>query len=424
MNIKLVYVLTTVETGVRTVSNAILAKIIAVTAGPSALAVLGQFQNVSTLFSSIASGSIQTGVITHISKSEIAAHQVSVFATALVLTSTLSLICLVPIIFLQDLMAQLLVFDNSKTWLALLFAVSLFAWGYRIVAIAALNGLKRFYGLLTVGCLTSIVPLIITIIYFSSLEIDTVLIALIAGQISGAVVGLVLVFLCFPDHRFTEVLFAIDWSLVVRLLGFGVVTLLGGLIVSSMLIIARVEIIQTGSVDEAGIWEAAYKIGVYFKLLVYTPLSVFYLPKLSSMSDLKALIGITNSILIRILVPMSVVILIVIGVSSRLVPLLYSDEFGPVSNYLVPILIAEALRVCGGVYVLGLWAQRKLVEIVVVDLACLACFVILLNWLAAWEDSVQIVAFAYLISSLIYLGISWLLMRTNIIGVRPYRFCD
>ena len=51
-----------------------------------------------------------------------------------------------------------------------------------------------------------------------------------------------------------------------------------------MMLTVRTFIINESSLEEAGIWEAAMRIGVYFNMIFALPISVHYLPIFSNVS--------------------------------------------------------------------------------------------------------------------------------------------
>ena len=71
MKFKIAFLWTNIHIVIKVISGIIMNKIISLFLGPSGIALIGQFQNTTSIISSLAHGSIQTGNVKYVSENKI-----------------------------------------------------------------------------------------------------------------------------------------------------------------------------------------------------------------------------------------------------------------------------------------------------------------------------------------------------------------
>lgn len=97
--------------------------------------------------------------------------------------------------------------------------------------------------------------------------------------------------------------------------------------------------------DEAGYWQAIWKISETYLMLVTTTLSIYYLPKLASIHDIGEL---KKEIFYVYKIVMPVVALLAISIFASkflIIKILFSDAFMPMSNLFLFQLLGDVVKI-------------------------------------------------------------------------------
>lgn len=333
--------LTTISTIVKVLSGLIINKFISLYIGPSGLAIIGQFQNVSSIIQTVASAGLTNGVVKYTAENT---HRNSLWSSALKITITLSLIsALILIVFSNYLSKYFLNSDNYQN-IFVLFGFTIIFFSINQLLLAIISGLKRMRFYITINIIQSIYSLVFTALLIYFFKLEGALIAMVTNQ---SVVFFILLWFIKKDNDikwkfFTE---RYDYHVGNKLLKFSLMTIISivCLPVSSLLI--RNYIGTHLSWNFAGYWQAMNYISAMYLLVITTVLSVYYLPRLSSLSDKKSLFNeiAKNSI---VLIPLTAIGAgLIFILKDWIVSLLFSKDFG---NMLVLIkyqLIGDVVKI-------------------------------------------------------------------------------
>ncbi len=168
------------------------------------------------------------------------------------------------------------------------------------------------------------------------------------------------------------------------------------------MIIVRDILIGSAGLSAAGYWEAMTRISSLYLMLITTPLSVYYLPKLSELTNKMELRSeLTRGLVL--LVPLTILIALVIYIFRDLiVALLFSDDFMPMKDLFLWQLIGDVLRVTAWLLSFFLISKALTKEFLVLETFNALTFIMLSNELIKAYSSVG-VTIAYAINNLIYL---------------------
>ena len=415
MNFKNTFVLTSIHTVIKVLAGIVMNKVVAVYLGPSGLALIGQFQNFSGIVTGLANGSIQTGIVKKTAESDVAENREKVWVNAFLLSMGFSLLTSLVVFILAEYLAKLIMFDRSYLFVMQVFSFSIIFYSLNLYLLSILNGLGeiKFYSIINI-CISLISLLVVSVL--------TVL-----YQLEGALLGLVLtqsfVFLLsyfFVYKKYNNLFFKIvrsvvDKKIINTLLKFGVASFSSGLISAVMMILVRNVIINDTSLDDAGIWEAAIKIGIYFNLIFALPISLHYLPKFSGVSDsanIKMYLKQAFSFAVPVMVVASLFLYLI---AETVILLLFAKEFLLLGEFLIFILLAEMVRVVAGTFSTLLFAKQALMKPVKNEFVRALSFVggayVLVD-----EHGLYGVAVSYLMASFLYLIVTFLSSRQYLIN--------
>ncbi len=382
-------------------------KVIAIYLGPSGLALIGQFQSFSGIVTAFSNGSIQTGLVKKTAESDVPEDKESVWVNALLLSIGFSVFTSLIVFTMAGYFAKAVMFDVGYTSLMQFFSCSIIFYSLNLFVLSILNGLGdiRLYSIVNifVSFFSLLVVSLLTIFY----QLKGALIGLIITQSLVFLMSYLFIYKRYKNLFFNVLLSYIDKKIIITLLKYGVASFSNGVIVAFMMIFVRNIITDSTSLNEAGIWEAGIKIGIYFNLLFALPISIHYLPEFSKVKDGLGLKSLIMQAIVFVLPLMIVTILGFYLFSDVAISILFSDEFLVLSKFLMFILLAEIVRVISGVFSTLLFAKQLLMVPVKNELLRSSCFVVV-TFLLMDVYELQGVALAYLLSSFLYLVANFL----------------
>jgi PST family polysaccharide transporter len=415
MKFKDSFFLTSLSTIVKILSGIILNKIIAVYFGTAGIALLAQFQNFTGILTSFSTGSVQTGVVKKIAENDNRGHRIKIWTSASVLILFLSFLCTVIVFSFSEQLSESIFFDKKYTSVIQIFSLSILFYAANIFFISVLNGMHEIRKFTFVNMSLSVTPIIIAPFFIVYFQIKGFFIALILSQLIVFLLSYVLILRKYDFNFFRINIKDFNIGIIKNLLKFGGVTFLSGVMLSLSMLFVRSMIVESDSIESAGIWESAYKIAVYFNLVFILPLSIHYLPKFSSMVNVKEINLEIKLILKVLLFPLLCTVIFMNFFGLEIVELLYSKDFLPVGEILTLILVAEIFRIIGNLYETYFQAKQLFSKIIYINICFALLFIILIAGLHYLSSlSLLSVAKAYLLSNLIYLILAYSFYRHEI----------
>lgn len=338
-------VLSAISTIIRVVAGFVSIKIIAVYIGPSGLAMLGQFQNFIAMISSFGSAGVGSGVIKYTAEHHSDEKQKSkIWSNAL----KLSLIFLTPVVLFIVLFAKnislYLLHTEKYSSIFIIFAVTLIFFVINILLTSILNGQKEIKKLTIINILGSLVALAVTVYLVMMYKIYG---ALLAGIVSQSIILTITLTFVLKSSWFRVSMFfsAMDKKISVDLLHYSLMALVSAIGLPLMLLYLRTYIGNNIGWDEAGYWQAIWKISEIYLMLITTTLSIYYLPKLSSIVDRQEL---KKEILhvSKIVMPMVVLMaLTIFFLKDIIISVLFSESFKPMSELFLFQLLGDVVKI-------------------------------------------------------------------------------
>lgn len=330
---------------VRVITGFLLNKILAVYVGPSGYAAMGQFQNFIQMVTSFSGGAINTGIIKYTAEYyEDTEKQRGIWRTA----GSLVLICsfiFALLIMLFNVQLSNYIFNTEKYRSVFIwFAIFLIFFNFNALFLAILNGKKEIVKLVIANILGSVFSLVIT----SMLAIQYQLYgALVALSIYQSLAFFVTLILCYRATWFKlSYLFGkIDPSITKRLGAFVVMALVSAVCVPLSQIAIRYYLTKEFSLEYAGYWEAMIRLSATYLMLVTTTLSVYYLPRLSELTNI---IDIKKEVYrgYQFIFPLALIAgLFVYLCRDLIIRILFTDSFLPMEQLFLWQMIGDALKI-------------------------------------------------------------------------------
>ncbi len=347
-------------TFINMISSLIINKIVAVTLGPSGLALITQFQNFIQISTNISSVGIKNGVIKTVSENyDDIAESKKIFSTAFSL-SIIGSFCLgLTIIFFANSLSSYLIEDMSYKDVFYLFGSLSILFGINQILQAILNGRKEIKKLVSVNVIRSISALILITYFGWAYGLRGILYALTFSQLVVFLTATYYIYRCnwFSLSFFTGFLYK---KYVKKLLAFTVMLVVAEMMLPFIQIQIRKYIIDNLSKIDAGYWDAMWKLSSAYLTFVTSTLSIYYLPKLSY---LKSRYDIKREILnaYKIVLPLlSLALLLIFFLKKQIILLLFTEDFLKMQILFGPQLLGDFFKIASWLIAFLMIAKAKI----------------------------------------------------------------
>ncbi|OAB25710.1 polysaccharide transporter, PST family [Flavobacterium fryxellicola] len=337
--------LNSISVAVSFVLGIISTKIISIYLGASGMALLGSFRNFTSMMKSIATLGINNSFIKVFvenkdNKNELGVIYSTFFWFFLFVSTGLGLLILV----FANVISEFLFFTNSFAYPIRFFGLLLPLIVINTFWMAIYNALEKYKKIV-------ILQIVSNLLIFSLTTFLIVNNAINGGLIAIALSELVLVVVTFAfiikDRSYFQ--FSLQKIIEKKYLDsikrFSSMALLSAILTPVTLLLIRNFIIQTHSIQEAGIWDATNKFSSFYMLVFSSGLSLYYLPKLSSLKteeefkiELKSYFG--------VFVPLFfIVIVLVFLLKGIILDIAFTKSFLKVKDVLIWQLLGDFLRI-------------------------------------------------------------------------------
>ena len=259
-------------------------KVVAVFLGPSGMAILGNFRNLGAMLKSVATLGISTSLVKLVAENKENKKALSeLYATFLSVFIVISSFLAIGVFFFAETIGQLLFHSNQWTTPIRIVGLSLPLVLLNTFWLAIYNGLEQFKTIVLVQLVSSVLVFIVTISLIYCHSIDGAIWAIALSELLMVLVTFVFV---VKDKRFFQfkLRFLIKKDYLIAIQKFSAMALLTAIIAPLTLLLIRNAITTNYSLVEAGYWEATTKLSSFYMLFFTSGLSLYYMPKLASLS--------------------------------------------------------------------------------------------------------------------------------------------
>lgn len=338
-------VLSAISTVIKVIAGFVSIKIVAVYVEPSGLALMGQMQNFISMMSSVASAGVNSGVVKYTAEHyEDEEAKQKIWSSALKISLVLIVPMAVAIIFLADFISLKLLNTTKYSSIFIIFAITVVFFVLNGLLTSILNGQKEIKKLTLLNIVGSLFGLAVTILLVTQYELYG---ALIAGIVSQSIVFFVTLAFVLKSSWFKLSMFlgSMDIEYRNKLLKYSAMALVSAIMIPLSHIYVRDYIGTNIGWDEAGYWQAIWRISETYLMLITTTLSIYYLPKLSSIQDKAEL---RAELLYGYKIIMPIVIIMALGIyifRDFIIEILFTKKFSPMAELFLYQLLGDVIKI-------------------------------------------------------------------------------
>ena len=271
--------------GIRILTSLGLTKILAMSVGVSGFGIIGQLQSFITIVKTLASGAIDKGVVKYTAEyNDDFPQQKKIWRTAGSICIIGSFLISFLLILFRKLISDLIFNDTSFSGILIWLAFTLLMFTLNVFLMSILNGLKEIKLYIISSIFGNIFSLAVTAILSLKFGLYGALVALTINQ---SIILFVTITLCIRLKWFKlkNLFGSIDKIVTKKIFGFALIGIISAIINPSIQIFLRNYIGELFGWDSVGNWHAINRISKLYLMFVTTPLSVYFLPRLSEIKE-------------------------------------------------------------------------------------------------------------------------------------------
>lgn len=289
LDIVKVFSFTAMSTLVRMLTGLVSVKVVASIIGPAGVALVGQLNNFATIALSLSTGGINNGITKYVAEYKEDESKVrDCLSTALRITVVCSLVVGIVLILFHSYLSEYIMLSSDYGYVFVIFGFTILFYALNMGLTSVINGFKEFKQYVKVNIAGSIIGLIFTLSLVLLWELKGALISAVTFQSIMLFISLWMI-RKMSWLRWEYFKQKLNTELTKKYFRYSLMTLVSAAVVPVSQMILRGYVISEISVTEAGWWEAMNRISNMYLMVITTSFSVYYLPRLSELTDKKEL---------------------------------------------------------------------------------------------------------------------------------------
>lgn len=352
-------------------------KILAIYVGPAGYAAIGQFQNAIQMITTFASGAINTGVTKYTAEYQGDDEQLhKVWRTAGSVAFIGSMVSAVVVIIFSRELAGWFLNEEGYSSVFVWFAATLVLFVFNVLLLSILNGKKEIHRYVIASVVGSLFSLLVVSFMVVQYGLYGALIALAIYQSLSCFVTLIL---CFNTDwfRLSYMLGGIDIRAAKNLAKYTAMALTSAVCVPVSHILVRNYLGEVLGWEAAGYWEAMWRLSGAYLMLVTTTISVYYLPRLSELTET---VHIISEILhgYRVVLPVAALCgFIIFLLRDYIVAVLFSSDFSPMRKLFAWQMVGDTFKIGSWILAYLMLGKAMVKSFIFAEVIFSSCFVVL-----------------------------------------------
>ena len=372
-------------------------KVVASIIGPAGVALVGQLNNFATIALSLSTGGINNGITKYIAEYKDDEEKVKdCLSTALRITMICSLVMAVFLVLFHAYLSRYIMLSPDYGYVFVIFGFTILFYALNMGLASIINGFKEFKRYVKINIAGSLFGLVFTLSLVFTWQLKGALISAVTFQSIMFFISLWMV-RKLPWLRWSYFRNKLNPDLAKRYLRYSLMTFTTAATLPISQMLLRGYVISQISATEAGWWEAMNRISNMYLMVITTSFTVYYLPRLSEITDkreLRSEIFRSYKVIIPCLLGGFALIYLLRFV---VIHLLFTPDFLPMENLF-------AWQLAGDFFKITSW---------------LLAFLMVAKAMTRWFVTTEVVF------SLLFVGLGFLFMQMNgVVGITQAYFVN
>lgn len=397
-----VTVLSGLLTLVKMLMGFVIAKVIATYTGPTGMAMLGQVQSLINGFNGIVNAPVSTGVIRYTAEKHSSGYdKCSPWWRASVEWTIILCTILIPLgLLLSDSLSVWLFQSVEYSWVIRLIVICLPFVALGTLFTSVINGIENYRRYITLAMISAVLSSIIMIamIIFAGIKG-----AFIAAVLQSSLIGVVMLLANIKQPWFSLRYWWASTNSKARkdIAGYIVMAITTAIAAPLSLIMVRNIIISQVGWEQAGQWQAVWKISEVYLGVITIALSTYYLPRLSSLVGVNNILKEINRTAVFVIPFALILAVIVYFLRDFAIYVLFTNEFKSSRDLFLVQLCGDVVKIASWLYAYPMLSRGATKWYITTEIAFAATF-ILLAWLFVSQYGIHGANLAYLVNYVAY----------------------
>lgn len=398
------------STLVRMLTGLVSVKVVASIIGPAGVALVGQLNNFATIALSLSTGGINGGITKYIAEYKEDGNKVKdCLSTGLRITVLCSLLVGIFLIVAHSYLSQYVMLSPDYGYVFIIFGFTILFYALNMALASVINGFKEFKRYVKISIAGSLVGLVFTLSLVLLWQLKGALISAVTFQSIMLFISLWMV-RKLPWVRWSYFKNKLNKELSKKYLRYSLMTFTSAATLPISQMLLRGYVISEISPMEAGWWEAMNRISNMYLMVITTSFSVYYLPRLSELTDkreLRAEIFRSYKVIVPCLLGGFALIYLL---RFFVIRLLFTPEFLPMENLFFWQLAGDFFKITSWLLAFLMVAKAMTMWFIATEVGFSLIFVGLGFLFMQWNGVVGITQ-AYLVNYILYLAMMSYLFR-------------
>lgn len=382
----------------------IIAKIIAIYTGPAGMAMLGQIQSIINSFNGIINSPVSSGIVRFTAENHSRGYdKCSPWWRASLEWMIVLCAVLIPLgVLSSDLLSTWLLQTPDYSWTICLIVIFLPLSALGTFIISIINGLesyRRYITLIMISVIISSAIMVLMIIYAGIRG------ALIAAIIQSSLIGLIMLIGNIKQPWFMlHYLWGETHSKARKdIAGYIIMAITTAITAPLSLILVRNLIITQVGWEQAGQWQAVWKISEVYLSVITIALGTYYLPKLSALIGSEIIIKEINRTAIYV-IPFAIILASIVYIfRDFIIHILFTPDFKPARDLFMIQLCGDVIKIASWLYAYPMLSRGATKWYVLTEILFAITFVAFAWLFINIVNNAHGANYAYLLNYIIYL---------------------
>jgi polysaccharide transporter, PST family len=370
---------TSIATAISFISGFITTKVVAQQIGPQGVAYVGQFQNTVAIFTLLSTGLIGTGVVKYLAQfGNDVEKQKKIITTGYSIVLVCAAIITVIVLLSSGVLSQQAFKTKEYQIVYILYGSFVIFAGLNNFLANVLNGLKKIRYYTTVNIIGSLAGICITTLLAYTWGVKGVLLA----------INFTAVAMFLANVYFLKDVPHFSWKPNFKNWDKQILKYFGGFVLMSAMaflphiaqLVIRNTIIKDYGIEQAGFWQAVVRISDYYLAFITSVIAVYYLPKLSEITDTLTL---RKEIITTYKIILPVVILLALGIwlcRDLVIQVLFTTKFNAAEPLFKFQLIGDVLKITSWLLAYLMVAKAKTLQFISTEIIFTSIYILLSVW--------------------------------------------
>ncbi|AGM44882.1 O-antigen translocase [Aeromonas hydrophila] len=389
----------------------VIAKVVAIYTGPTGMAMLGQVQSLVGSLNGIINAPVASGIVRFTAEHQEQGYDACSpwWRAALQWVMIISAFVIPVGLLLAEPIAEGLFKDKTLAWVVMVTVGVLPLGAIGTLCNSVINGQQLYRRYVGLGMLSALVSGLLMMTMIAEYNIQG---ALLAAAVQAALIGVVMLIanLRQPWFKLRYWWGGVEPKARRQIGGYMLMAITSALTVPISLIFIRNILITQVGWAATGQWQAVWKISEVYLGVVTMALGTYYLPRLSSLVGIDAIVKEINKTAFVIIPVVAIMALCVYMLRDVAISLLFTEEFRSARDLFAFQVMGDVIKIASWLYAYPMLSRGATKWFISFEIIFSLSFVFL-TYLFVSMEGIKGVTISYLVNYSLYLVVTFLNLK-------------